>query len=207
MILLEFATDYDAVETARQLDQMILFINRKYRTMNMTLPSLLILEYFPLFSYYEAFLQPHDPTCDDILLDTNPNITRLFPPHGVMSMDTAGEGLDGSYPGSHHSMYLFTIARYFRIPMISIVDALWPSFVRYYSTHPTCSLWPYMTSQGERLSEIAIQLIVQEIVQPFFRQVLSQQSAESLHSMKSHGQEIQSKTQLTDLFHLLRGFD
>lgn len=145
VVILEFAVNFDGLESIKALDQLVGFMNQKYTAKELPIPSYLVFELFRVSSFYNWKETFHDPTCNETVIEHNPNITNLQPPEGIHPGDF------GFNHGSKDGMYLSMFARFYRIPLISVVDALWPSFVRYYDTHLTCSQWPF-TRDGVHLS-------------------------------------------------------
>jgi hypothetical protein len=151
------------------LDSMINFINRKYQRRNIPLPSYLIFELFRVGSFYSKdwestfMIEQYDPACDHIVIKNNPNITQLFPP-------SLSFGSDGFNRGTNNGPYFSALARFYRIPLISAADVLWPSFIRYYKTHPTCAKWPF-TYDGVHISELGSLFMMNYVFRPFFQKL------------------------------------
>jgi hypothetical protein len=166
IVIIEYAVNcaplsgWDCVQA---LEGVIASINAKYVKKNLPPPQYLMFELFTLHTYYGSWysygpVQGLDPDrCDKLVVDNSAMLTNLSPPSDV---------------GFNHAevlaVHLGTFARFYRIPLLSARDALWPSFVRYYQTHLNCSLWPFTREGTVHLSKFGFQYLTEKVLTPFF---------------------------------------
>jgi hypothetical protein len=170
VIILEYAVNSRREwESVKDLEMLISFMNDKYVKRKLHLPHYIIFELLDIQSYYMNWDFEHGgaqfkPECDDIVIEENPNMESALTPH-IFDPVHGGQGFNH---GDQTGPFIGTFAKFYRYPMISIADSMWPSFVRYYQTHLNCSLWPYSHDGRMHLSEFGFHYIVDNIFIPFF---------------------------------------
>jgi hypothetical protein len=169
VIILEYAINCrHGWECVQDLEMLIAFMNDKYVQRKLPLPHYIIFELLDLQSYYLNWEFEHTgfnfkEECDDIVIENNPMVSVLTPP--FFDPNHKGQGFNH---GDQKGPFISTLANFYRYPMISIANSMWPSFVRYYQTHLNCSMWPYSHDGRMHLSTWGFQYVVDNIFTPFF---------------------------------------
>lgn len=140
------ASSWDCVIGA---DNLINRINEQYHRANLTKPAYFFLEFFRTGYFYgDGWFYS-----DQKGLEFDPKVVNITATHetsvevslseikDLAPHSTKGFGKFGR--GGIGGMYFLEMARFYGYPFISVKDALFPSFVRFYSTHLREDKWPY----------------------------------------------------------------
>lgn len=178
VILVECAINCNHdITTISQVERTLQFYMQKWSDQHLPLPRVLFLNLFSVGQYYnhqsvEGHFYPPlekdvEGNCTHQLLPFN--VTRLE----SLTLDQRKFNPNGLYfnRGSPQDMYLTALARFNRYPVLSASDVLWPSFVRYFTTHDECSHWP-MIADGVHLSDKGSTFIVDSILLPFVKKYM-----------------------------------
>ena len=75
---------------------------------------------------------------------------------------------------------MMDMARFYGIPVLSVTDVLYPSWVRFFLTHDNQDRWPY-TADGVHTSEEGCQLVAKHILMPFFLEQMAPHESDKLY--------------------------
>lgn len=140
VVFIEFAinTEKDFQSSAGQVDLLIQMVKRYYKEKGANIPSFALIEVFQ--ADRSLFLDSDRP------FSTN--------------------GFEGYMRGTT-GPFLLSLARFYQIPYISVTDALYPSYVRHFLSHPETELWPCIKEDGHHLTEEGHKVIAEKILGPF----------------------------------------
>jgi hypothetical protein len=188
LITLEFSVNGVSGEfiTIKLIEKLIFHINQKYHAHKLHIPNYLFIELFRLDYYYAL---DYSQQMDRFLYYPQgdiacPNNTEIFPhnhntsaavAHAMKAMHTYNRR------GSEFGMNLLEYARFYRYPILSVADALFPSFLRFLDTHSTCKTWPY-NGDGLHMTTIGYEILVHSIMKPFFHEQIQQYEYMKLNS-------------------------
>jgi hypothetical protein len=159
------------------IETVIQYIRAKYTKNHVSPPVFLFLELFRAETIYswqgkehlklDKLQRPNDPHCEVniSLSEVNRNIS-WFTPHPLQH--------HFNNRGSENSLFLTEFARFYNYPILSVRDAFYPSFVRFFAKHDVCVPWP-MTKDGVHLSRFGSHIFVKHIFKPFLHQVIRDQ--------------------------------
>ena len=131
--------DYRSIES---IDSIIYFLKRKYQRKNLDIPYFMFLEFHTIgYAYHDLQGRPSvfypnyiKETENLTVIELNPNITWLTP---------SSPGLNRQFArGSGAGMFILELARFHQAPFFSAKDALFPSFTRFFATHPVTDKFP-----------------------------------------------------------------
>ena len=152
------------------IDDMKYFINRQYEQNNLDPPYYVFLEFFET---------------KEMVLSTTWNTTSSHLSDSIERVSQPMYALNSKYKNSIHDrgspfgMYMMDMARFYGIPVLSVVDVLYPSWVRFRLTHAEQEGWPYATDDG--FSADGCKLVVEHILKPFFLDQMSPRESDKLY--------------------------
>ena len=151
---------------------MIISLNVKYDSKCIIGPYFVYIEFFRIAPYNDpkfssTFLPesvPHNTAPYDVLPggSYNPNITYFTPPttHGLHLNE------EHDCRGSGFGPLVIELMRFYRIPVISVKDALFPSFTRFIRTHDSSQKFPF-AGDGVHLGDFGCNWLVENLIVPF----------------------------------------
>ena len=152
-------------QTAKYLDNLIFLLQEKWLSKDIPEPNFLFLELFNIVHIAKAFIGSE--------LQEN-RFAHLN------SFDESNQKFNRGCPGGP---FINALARFYSYPMLSAVDPLWPSFLRFFLknnplyhsygdfSQKNRTLWPY-TYDGIHLSCKGHAFVGNEILVPFFKRQL-----------------------------------
>jgi hypothetical protein len=167
VVSLEFGVNIDAHGHLHELStvtSLIKFLKAKWKKVGLPPPSFFFIEIIKLISITATA----DPLkqwleCDGYSENKykdpeyiNPNISLLSPSLPIFLQSDSD---------------LLALARFYRYPFISLYESLWPSFVRYFSTHNVSCRYPFLRDYVH-INDKGIRFLVYEHLIPFFQQQL-----------------------------------
>jgi hypothetical protein len=75
---------------------------------------------------------------------------------------------------------MMDIARFYGIPVLSQSDVLYPSWVRFFLTHPENNLWPY-SQDGLHSSLEGCKVVAEHVLKPFFLEQMTTRESDKLY--------------------------
>lgn len=179
IISLEFAVNVpNSWQYALDLDDLIFFINSKYAAQNLPYPAYFLIELFRIDHLY--------PDTTKLLWQDAPHTSPKprLDSSGMSRLNSDSVDLDYSASsfnrGSMGGAVLDALARFYGYPLLSMTDALYPSFVRYYSTYSNETMWPY-SKDGLHLSHLGGDLLVNQLILPFLQRELKHRETDVLY--------------------------
>jgi hypothetical protein len=176
IVTLEFAVnsanDWSA---AQSIDDFIYFLNAKYSKNALSPPSYLIIELFAIGNYYP------DKTRQDWK-----NKTQIEPSVNNSGLNKLESRLDlnprNSFfnRGTRGGACIDALARFYGYPLVSLTDAMFPSFLRYYTTYSDATMWPY-SRDGIHISPLGGSILVEHILFPFLLSELEPRDTDHLY--------------------------
>jgi len=82
--------------------------------------------------------------------------------------------------GGQYAPYMMDFARFYGIPVLSVTDVLYPSFVRFFLTHNENERWPY-TADGSHTSPEGCAIVAEYILKPFFLDQMTPRESDLLY--------------------------
>jgi hypothetical protein len=172
-VTLEFGMNTANFETVQSLDELLQYIEYKWQQKGARIPAYLILELWRIRQLYKwdlpgwAYPMEDRNACSNEEIAFNENVTKTLSPPV-----TFGPNDEAFNRGMPMGLYHHAVARFYRIPLLSGQDAFWPSFVRYYMHHVSCSQWPFIHKDGCHISRYGGQTYIDKIVAPFLQTYL-----------------------------------
>ena len=166
------------------IDNMKYFINRKYEQQGLDQPYYMFLEFFDT---------------KEIVLSTSWNATTSPDSIGIVSqpfyvsMNSTNKHSHAIHDrGSSYSKYMMDLARFYGMPVLSVTDVFYPSWVRFcllvvshhYKETKRESGWPYTTTDGYHINRKGCQLVVDHILKPFFLDQMLPRESDKLYEKK-----------------------
>jgi len=161
------------------IDNMKYFINHHYKEKGLEEPYYFFLEFFRSSNAY--FSSPFDSRSDDLV---------ALPLNTSKLLDLSDPKDNEMYPGGMRSRgapyapFMMEFARFYGMPVLSVTDVLYPSWVRFHLTHADNELWPY-SHDGVHTSESACKSVVSDrILMPFFLEQMAPRESDKLYEKK-----------------------
>jgi hypothetical protein len=183
LILLEYCINSNSDPlTATLLDRLIQFIKEKWKTYKARNPSFMILETWCIGGGMEY------DTSDKSLETPEGRLERLNhnSEHDGKEMWKDIKTNIKALPGMFH----LNVARFYKIPYISVTDALFPAYTRHYIHHNISNIWDY-NPPGCHMSFEGWKYVADKIIIPFLIEQLNNNKddemiANSIKKMKHH---------------------
>jgi len=140
------------------IDNLKYFINRQYKEAGLDLPYYIFLEFFTASDKYWQHRSEWLSVTSRVALPVS--ISRAVELSDHLNKRMFSRGVP-------YAPFLMDMARFYGIPVLSVTDVLYPSFVRFHLTHEENERWPY-TADGINTSDEGCKLIVKHILIPFF---------------------------------------
>ena len=174
LVTLEFAVNTpNDWWTAREIDDLIVFIKAKFSDKGVLVPAILVIEMMTIREYYpeeSRHIWEHPGVHVKPIRDTS----------GVSRLDAPSEhGHESFNRGTMGGVYIAALARFYGFPMVSIADALFPSFLRYYTSYANTTMWPY-SKDGIHISELGGDVLIDDILFPLLVNELEPRDTDSL---------------------------
>ena len=179
VILIETALHSDfSWDTSFKVDNLLYLLQDKWQSKNLSRPDILFLELFSVGWIAHKFE------------GSEFRDKRLAHLNSFNAVDKLNEKFNR---GCRGGPYINAVARFYSYPMLSAVDTLWPSFVRFFVknpldysygdfSHDNRTMWPY-TYDGVHLSCKGHAFVGNEILIPFFKHQLKKKSPHSNHHL------------------------
>ena len=187
VVVIETALHSDfSWDTAFKVDNLLFLLQDKWQSKNLSRPDILFLELFSVGWIAHKFEGSEIPA------------KRLAHLNSFNAVDKLNEKFNR---GCRGGPYINAVARFYSYPMLSAVDPLWPSFVRFFLknsldysygdlSHENRTIWPY-TYDGVHLSCKGHAFVGNDILVPFFKHQLRKKSPPHLHrgpiTVEDHG--------------------
>ena len=158
------------------LDNVKYFINREYKHKGIEAPYYFFLEFFKASElHWDSLYNRRDSghwaatTLTALPLNATKAAEISNTPYSVMH-----------YRGSVYSPFMMDMARFYGMPVLSVIDVLYPSFVRFFLTHAENELWP-CSEDGFHTSVGCAKLVGTHILTPFFLQQMAPHESDKLY--------------------------
>ena len=128
------------------LDNVVEFINGHYEQLNLTLPVYYYTEFFRTDVFYRPhWTGNHLPEFDPLRMNISAYPNNYINTTAIKQLNPLGmeAGSHDFMRGGPSGMFFLEFCRFYRLPYISLKDALFPSFARFYTTHNETDFWPY----------------------------------------------------------------
>jgi hypothetical protein len=165
-----------ANDCSSSIDKMKYFINRQYELHNLDEPYYMFLEFFP--SSWKFYMHYKEWSTITERIAQPVNITNA-----MISLNHPVDGNKYKYIWTAYSVNMMQMARFYGIPVLSEINILYPSLVRFYLTHHFKERWPY-TKDGAHTGQEGCQLIVDHILKPFFLDQMTPRESDKLYEKK-----------------------
>ena len=153
------------------IDNTKYFINKQYEMKGIHPPYYMFLEYFAASDIYHQHLIEWRNIVDNVALPLNVSKADVLSDHMNAKMFSRG---------APFALYLMDMARFYGIPVLSVTDVLYPSYVRFYLTHAENERWPY-TSDGLLSSPLADSLVAEHVLKPFLLDQMTSRESDKLY--------------------------
>lgn len=170
VVILEFAVNCMPKWACTQnLNNLVQSLKERWAAVGLPPPGFMLLELFKL----EWAVRSYDLSLEDKLqLLSAASDFSAFPITGLQFNKGTGGGV-----------YLNAFARFHAYPLISLADALYPAFTRYFLDHNStvCSgrcIFPFFDEDGGHISPLGAEFLAKELFVPFFRRVINTVSSD-----------------------------
>lgn len=175
-VSLEYCVNLDMTwDAAQEVDVLINSMRAKWMQRGLPPPAIFFIELLKVRNFYpprsreRSSLKPFDKSHTVLDHSAAAHLTPL-----TSSSPTFNRGGGAGSP-------LLALARFYGYPFISYVDAMWPSFVRFYSSFGNSTMWPYLIDDGAHLSEKGARTLVENMLIPFLTEEMSPHRTDYLY--------------------------
>ena len=166
-------TKSDYIECSVAIDNVKYFINRRYKEVGLDPPYYMFLEFFEASEAYWEFSRLYEDWTSPTRIALPLNATKALdignPPYRIKL-----------YRGSVYAPYMMDMARFYGMPVLSVADVLYPSWVRFFLTHADNERWP-CTDDGYHTSVECAKLVAEHILKPFFLDQMTARESDQLY--------------------------
>ena len=192
VVCLEYSVNLPASWNAASLvDRLTHYLDEIYIKNGLLKPSYLVIDLFAVGSFYSSDPHGFDPQVRTYPTEDSPywktpvgqdithEVEKLNPPDNSKVPIEDSHGFSRGAPVSN---YITPLARFYGYPMVSLSEALFPSFVLYYQNSierqadHTNQKWPFMIN-GVELSRLGSVFLVQKLIMPFLDAELARPSS------------------------------
>ena len=154
------------------IDNMKHFINRQYKEVGLDPPSYMFLEFFADIHWQRRVEWSNGAN----ITSSSINQSRAKDLSDQINKRMLSRG-------APYALYMMDLARFYGIPVLSVTDVLYPSWVRFFLTHAENEHWPY-TADGMHFGIEGCQLITEQILKPFFLDQMMPRDSDKLYEKK-----------------------
>lgn len=156
------------------IDNMKYFINGIYRSSGLDLPYYIFLEFFGADENYRQNNKHWNDITTKVALPINQTkVQELSDPTAKTMINR----------GTPYGPYMMALARFYAIPVLSVTEILFPSFVRFHITHVEYERWPY-TQDGIHASPLGCEIFVKHVMVPFFMSQMTPRDSDNIYESK-----------------------
>jgi len=163
------------------LDNVKYFINRRYKDKGLDPPYYFFLEFFVASDSYWGLSSRNSESESEsvsVLTALPLNITKA-----IEISDSPHDRL--LYRGSMYAPYMMDMARFYGIPVLSVTDVLYPSWVRFFLTHNENERWPCSEDGYHTIIQCA-KLVADHILKPFFLNQMTSRESDKVYESALH---------------------